>query len=197
MCIRDREDTGGARYILTVIDCFSRYPWLIPIRENKSSEIADCLMKHVFLGECMFPVVIRSDNGPEYMGDIIKELNKLLGITHITGSAYHPQSQGMAESMHKPMNQLVRGLVQDHPEDWEARMPYCQAILRIMPMKVLGGRCPYEVVTGLKPKLPSALDPHSRIEAINVGEYCDKLQEFFSECYSYVCLLYTSDAADE
>ena len=80
---RDREDAGGARYIPTVIDCFSRYPWLIPIRENKSSEIADCLMRHVFLGESMFPVVIRSDNGPEYMGDIIKELNKLLGITHI------------------------------------------------------------------------------------------------------------------
>jgi hypothetical protein len=134
----------------------------------------------------MFPVVLRSDNAQYFTGSVMAEINKLLGINHITGSAYHPQSQGMVESMHKTLNHLVRGLVQDHPEDWETRIPFAQAILRIMPLAALGGRSPYEVVTGLRPKLPSALDPNQRVEHVNVSEYCTRLRTFFDECYKSV-----------
>ena len=91
------------------------------------------------------------------MGEVVAEMNKLLEIRHVTGSAYHPQSQGTVESMHKTLNHLVRGLCQEHPEDWESRLPYAESILRCTPLKALGGRCPYEVVTGLKPRLPRAI----------------------------------------
>jgi len=104
----------------------------------------------------------------------MQELNKLLGISHITGSAYHPQSQGTFECTRRVLNQLVRGLAQDHPEDWEKRLPFVQAILRISPLPILGGRCPYEVVTGLKPKLPQNLDPHLRVERATMREYIRK-----------------------
>ena len=128
---RDRQGQGGSKYVLTVIDCFSRWPWLIPIETCEAPEIAEALLVKVFLSECMFPVVLRSDNAQYFTGSVMAEINKLLGINHITGSAYHPQFQGMVESMHKTLNHLVRGLVQDHPEDWETRIPFAQAILRI------------------------------------------------------------------
>ena len=184
---RDQHDrAGGANYVLTVIDCFSRWPWLIPLKTREASEIAEGLMLRVFLGEAMFPVVMRSDNAKEFVGSVVQELNKLLGMTHITGSAYHPRSQGMIESMHKTVNHLVRGLVTDHPEDWESRLPFVQAILRIMPLKALNGRSPYEVVTGLKPKLPTALDPGLSVEHLSVDDYCKRLREFFDSCYKDV-----------
>ena len=65
-------------------------------------------MEKVFLNMAGFPVVLRSDNAKEFVGEVSAELNKLLGIRHVTGSAYHPQSQGMVESMHKTLNLLVR-----------------------------------------------------------------------------------------
>ncbi len=76
----------------------------------------------------------------------MQEINRLLAIRHVTGSSYHPQSQGIVESMHRKINGLVRALVDEDPECWEAKIPYCQAILRIIPLKALGGRSPYEVV---------------------------------------------------
>ena len=83
----------------------------------------------------MFPTVLRSDNAKEFVGEVSRELNTLLGMTHITGSSYHPQSQGMIESMHKTLNGLVRCLVEGDARSWETMLPYAQCILRIMPMK--------------------------------------------------------------
>ena len=48
----------GARYILTVIDCFSRWCWLIPIVDQKAEIIAEALLKKVFCDIACFPAVL-------------------------------------------------------------------------------------------------------------------------------------------
>ncbi len=111
----------------------------------------------VFLDFAGFPAVLRSDNAPEFVGEIVTAMNKALEIKQVTGSAYHPQSQGMIERLHQTLNKVIRGLVHDHPEDWESMIPYAQFLLRTTPMKVLGGRSPYEVVTGIKPGMPAVM----------------------------------------
>ena len=58
-------------------------------------------MVKVMLEMAMFPVVWRSDNAKEFVAEVVAEMNKMLEIKHVTGAAYHPQSQGMVESMHK------------------------------------------------------------------------------------------------
>ena len=180
-CRDDRED--GSQYILTVIDCFSRWPWLIPIKTRTAVEIARGLLTQVMLGMAGFPVVLRSDNAKEFVGETVSEMNRLLGIASITGSSYHPQSQGMVESMHRTLNQVVRGLVKDHPSDWEERIPFAQSVLRMVPLKALNGRSPYEVVLGLKFKLPSSLLAAHQVESISTDEYVERLGRFFNETY--------------
>ena len=56
-------------------------------------------------------------------------------------------------------------------------------------MKVLGGRSPYEVVYGIKPKLPAALDPSQTVENISVGEYVERLGKYFTESYADILRL--------
>ena len=80
------------------------------------------------MGECMLdlatsPYVLRSDNAPEFVSDVIRWMNEELSIRHVTSSTYHPQSQGMVERMHRTLNAVVRGLVEEHPEDWEEMPP--------------------------------------------------------------------------
>jgi hypothetical protein len=69
---------------------------------------------------------LRSDNAAEFVGDVVGCLNAMLEIKHITGSAYHPQSQGQVESMHRTLNTLVRAVVDGHPENWEDALMYAQ-----------------------------------------------------------------------
>ncbi len=72
----------------------------------------------MFLPMVAFPVVIRADSALEFTAQVMQQVTWLLGVKHVTSSTYHPQSQGMVESMHKTLNQVVRGLVEHHPEIW-------------------------------------------------------------------------------
>ena len=85
--------TCDKKYVLTCVCCFSWWAWLLPIKDRSAKLVADGLMK-IFCDCASFPTVIRSDNAKEFIGDVVKHLNKALGIKHIAGSAYHPQSQG-------------------------------------------------------------------------------------------------------
>ena len=181
---RDPTDPGPAKYVLTVICCFSRWCWLIPIGRDTSENIANALLYRVFLNLAMFPTVLRSDNGSPFVSEAVARLNKTLEIKHVLGSVYHPQSQGMVERMHKTVNAVVRKILDEHKQDWEQRLPFAEAILRMSPMAVLGGRSPYEVVTGIRPKLPAALDMASSVQAISVDEYSISLVKCFQEMYA-------------
>ena len=85
----------------------------------------------------------------------------------------------MVKPLHKAINHLVHGLVDDNPGDWESRIPLCESILRTVPLASLGGRSPYEVVMGIKPGLPAAL-------IISTDEYVAWLSRYFKETYCKV-----------
>ena len=91
------------KYILTCICCFSRWVWLIPIPDTSAETIAKALLERVLLDIAMFPTVIRSDRAREFTDSVIAYINAQLEIRHVLGSAYHPQSQGMVERMHRTM----------------------------------------------------------------------------------------------
>ena len=91
----------------------------------------------------------------------------------------------MVESMHKTVNHIVRGLVEGHSDDWERRIALCESILRMVPLASLGGRSPYEVVTGLKPRMPAALTPGHPVQYLEINEYVGRLQQYFQETRKY------------
>ena len=69
----------GERFILSVIDCFSRYLILIPIKDHSATTVSQALYKRVieYFG-C--PRKILSDRGTEFTGLVWGELMELLGI---------------------------------------------------------------------------------------------------------------------
>ena len=88
--------------------------------------------------------------------------------------------------MRVTMKMVGKGLMESEPDAWPNIIPYCQCILRILPMRVLGGRSPYEVVTGLKPKLPTALVAKFPVQEVSVDEYAAGLVEHLREAYQRV-----------
>ena len=173
----------GAKYILTAICCFSKFPWLIPLRDKTAKTVARALLERVLINFAMFPSVLRSDNDPDFTGLVVSHMNRLLNIKHVFGSAYHPQSQGQVENMHRTMTQVLRKLLQEKPQEWEELLPYCECILRITPLKSLGGRSPYHVVTGLNPRLPRAVMISGASGVLSADDYVDKLMSYLKTAY--------------
>ena len=69
----------GCDHILTVIDVFSLWSWVEPLPNKKPNTVALKLFMRVYLDLSGYPLILRSDNGPEFTADVMKELNRLIG----------------------------------------------------------------------------------------------------------------------
>ena len=85
------------RYILVVLDTFSRFLFLRPLRSKSSSEVASVLLQ-IFC-DIGPPLCIQSDQGTEFKG-VVYTLMTSLGVQIIHSAPYHPQSQGKVSLAH-------------------------------------------------------------------------------------------------
>lgn len=111
------------RYILTVIDVFSRYMWLKPLKRNSSFEIA----KHLYKIYCEHgpPKVLQHDQGTEFKG-AVKILMRSLQVKIIESSPYHHQSLAKIERTHRWLRKkIMYGLVkfQRKGVNWVKHLP--------------------------------------------------------------------------
>ena len=74
---------NGYRYILTVIDCLSRFAWAVPVK-TKSAHAVSQAMQKVFEMAGNTPKRIQSDLGKEFTGSSFQKLMKHYGIEHFS-----------------------------------------------------------------------------------------------------------------
>lgn len=87
------------KYILVVIDVFSRYAFVYPIESKSISEIKP-IIENLIRQHPQFKV-IQSDNGGEFKFEIP-------GIKHIYSTPHTPTTQGVVESFNKTIRSLLR-----------------------------------------------------------------------------------------
>ena len=92
------------RYILSLMDVFSRYHWLRPLESKHPSAIAHHLNE--IYSEHGPPNVLQSDRGSKFKKEV-KHLCKRLKILMIQSRPYHPQSQGKIERSHKEIRRKI------------------------------------------------------------------------------------------
>ena len=108
----------GERFILSVIDCFSRYLILIPIKDHSATTVSQTLYERV-IGYFGCPRKILSDRGTEFTGPVWGELMELLGIQQVLTSPYYPQGNGIIERNHCSVGNMVRARLGHRDDsDW-------------------------------------------------------------------------------
>jgi len=65
-------------YLMTIKDMFSKFAWHIPLK-NKSCAVVTKRLHNLFLVEG-FPEILQSDNGGEFIGEEMVQLEKRYGI---------------------------------------------------------------------------------------------------------------------
>lgn len=131
------------RYILTVLDVFSRYTWLRPLKGKHSSEIA----KHLddIYSEHGPPQVLQHDQGREFKG-AVQRLMESMQVRIIQSSPYHPQSQGKVERTHRVLRKkIMYDLVnfQQRGVNWVKHLPAYSRVLNEDPKEVLNWMSPF------------------------------------------------------
>jgi len=98
---------NSRRYVVSIIDCFSKYAWLLLITQKKAEKALEVLWP--FLKEHT-PKVLQSDNGGEFTNASMKELLDNLCIKHITSLPYKPSSNGQVERF----NRTIKGMIMQY-----------------------------------------------------------------------------------
>ena len=81
------------KYILSLLDIFSRFHWLCPLESKHSNAIKKELKKIKIYKVHGIPKRIQSDNGGEFKKHVKKFCEKMK-IKMVRCRPYHPQSQG-------------------------------------------------------------------------------------------------------
>ena len=71
---------GGYRYLLTCIDCFSRYAWVVPVKRKNAKDMEEAFKKLFAQSSPRLPQRIQSDKGKEFFNSKVQTLLKENGI---------------------------------------------------------------------------------------------------------------------
>lgn len=71
---------SGYKYILVVIDCFSKYAWAVPLKQ-KNKELVSKALKTILLSG-RIPNNLQTDSGKEFYNKMFKEITKTFNINH-------------------------------------------------------------------------------------------------------------------
>jgi len=97
------RSNNSRRYAVSIIDCFSKYAWLLLITQKKA-EVLEVLGP--FLKEHT-PKVLQSDNGGKFTNAQMKELLDNLHIKHITSLQYKPSSNWQVEQFNRTIKSMI------------------------------------------------------------------------------------------
>jgi hypothetical protein len=73
-----------------------------------------------------FPKVIQSDNGTEFVNNIINQLIKTSGISHRLVTPYNPHANGSAECTVQTAVQLISKLIKGYKNNWDIYTNFTQ-----------------------------------------------------------------------
>lgn len=124
------------RYVLSVMDVFSRFVWPRALA-TKCSKVITKELETIYM-EHGPPHVIQSDQEGEFKG-AVKKLCHHMKIKTIYSRPYHPQSQGKVERSHRSLRaKMEYDLI-------KIGLPTYQRILSNDPKEVLSYKTPFEV----------------------------------------------------
>jgi cleavage and polyadenylation specificity factor subunit 1 len=96
------EESDNMRYLLTIMDRFSRWCEAIPIADITAQTVIKQLFDQ-WISRYGLPKTILSDQGRQFQSQEFKTFCDRMGIKHVVTTAYHPQTNGLIENFHRTL----------------------------------------------------------------------------------------------
>jgi len=120
----------GFTHVFTVIDRSTRWPDAFPISDTSAATCARVLLEG-WVTRFGVPETITSDRGAQFTSSLWRQICSTLQISHQQTTAYHPQSNGMVERLHRRMKDALRARAAS--QDWSSHLPWVMMGLRAAP----------------------------------------------------------------
>ena len=98
-----------------ICDYATRYPEAIPILSIEAETIAEELM--TFFSRVGVPQEILTDQGSNFTSRLLREVYRLLHVSPIRTSPYHPQTDGLVERFNQTLKSMLRKAATEEGKD--------------------------------------------------------------------------------
>lgn len=150
------ETKWGNKYILVIIDHFTKWPEAYPLKETTSANIAEILVTK-FIARHGCPRKILTDQGANFISDFMKSIYKLFRIKKIQTTAYHPQGNGITERFNSTLINIISKYCNIYQNDWDKYLPFALMAYRSSINSTTKEK-PYFLLYGRDPVLPLDVD---------------------------------------
>eukprot|EP00794_Sanderia_malayensis_P005342 gene5342-6012_t len=139
------------RYILTVIDYYTKYAEAIAL-ENQEAETVVRALESIFSRHGM-PAVLLSDQGTNFQSHLFTSMCRLFNIEKRRTTPYHPQTDGLCERFNGTLKSLLRMRVNPGRDDWDEQLPFALLAYRVT-KQTSTGVTPFEMLYRRGARLP-------------------------------------------
>jgi transposase InsO family protein len=140
------ETQAKNRYILLVVECFTRYPLAIACQRDDAITAASFLYSQVF---CHYgpPIEILSDNGTHFVNKIVDNFLDIIKTRHVLTLPYRPNVNGMAEKINGVLVKSLKRTIHNITGNWDdylnsilfAYRTKTHSALRLSPFELMYG----------------------------------------------------------
>ena len=142
------------RWILTLVDCATRYPEAIPMKGIDTIECAEELVN--IFSRIGIPQEILSDRGSQFVSDLMREISRLLSVRQLQTTPYHAQCNGLVERWNGTLRRMIQKMAAEKPSDWDRYIPALLFSYREVAQASLGFS-PFELVYGRSVRGPMSV----------------------------------------
>ena len=173
---------SGHVYALGIIDVFSRFPMIVPLRSTDSKTIVNALLtRWISIFGC--PEIILSDNAANLSGNLVSVFCRRFGICKIEASPYHPQTNGKIERLFRTVKDMIYCFSAQEGSDWTDAISHIEIGLRATRHSVTGF-APYQVIFGSKMKTPLSCYVEENDNQLNFPTFVKEMDRLRNEVQS-------------
>ena len=142
------------RWILTLVDCATRYPEAIPMKGIDTIECAEELVN--IFSRIGIPQKILSDRGSQFVSDLMRDISRLLSVRQLQTTPFHAQCNGLVERWNGTLRRMIQKMAAEKPSDWDRYIPALLFSYREVAQASLGFS-PFELVYGRSVRGPMSM----------------------------------------
>ena len=119
LCGRLKPTARGNQYIVTFVDGFTLFVDVEVVPTKHAVSVAQAFYKYSSRHGC--PRRIMTDQGKEFVAELMRDFCALMGITRSVVTAHHHQAMGSVERVHKVFKEALRAFIDDEYmiKDWD------------------------------------------------------------------------------
>ena len=112
----------GNRYILIIVDHFTKWAQAFAIPNALAKTVANCIVKTALTFG--IPDQILTDRGTNFQSQVLKQVYLLLDIYQTRTTAFHSECDGGSEVFVRTTKQMIRAYISEDQKDWDTKLDH-------------------------------------------------------------------------